>query len=472
MYIMAVSSWIRRPTLLAAACIFLVTVASNVPVQAAEKLDLVRELRARQANQIKSFGGMETLRASYSTAEQEQGIRESREFTVRLQGPIQVVTEAQEERDILTRKEYYLHESEVYALRVWRRAPAPERTTFLISESRFFFDQGAPINWSVASARIAAGAKEPDLSKAKATIVPLPQGAEKWGVQLKSRAFAIARSFRPHVGQYVFGDWDAWLLKDAPKDDAQLSEAPRGEGWLPPEGARVLPIKFSDSPEGLFRIGWGYRQGPVDWARLAFEEQGPSKVSFSTKLAEGELKPPLSEDSNFLMNAVTGEPVSDIGLYHPGERQRFNHDEILVHWSPSSRCFVVEETQKWGDEMAGVGWIKDGRCEGTFDILTPLQATAEGAVKKSGHPAAKRMRGAEESEYSFGVSKILIADDGTFEAKVIGQIPKDDAPGGSYEAIVLGTFTPGKAAAKEGEEGRSSATIKNAKVKVLPVRAE
>jgi hypothetical protein len=163
-----------------------------------------------------------------------------------------------------------------------------------------------------------------------------------------------------------------------------------------------------------------------------------------------------------VINAITKEPLADIGLYHPGERQRFNHDEIVAHWSPSSTCFVVEERGKWGDDQVGIGWMKDGKLAGTFDILVPLRAAAEDAVKKSSHPAAKRLRQRKEDQdgYAFGVGTVLVEDDGTFEIGVNGQVPKDDKPGGFYEAIVTGKFLPGS--------GESPAVLKNAKVKVLP----
>lgn len=425
--------------------------------------DPLPELRERLAQQIKSYPDMETIQASYSSAEREQGIREFHTLTVRLQGPIQVVSEAHEERDLRTQKDYFLHENEVYALRIRHRAPAPDGKTARVSESRIFFDKGTPIYRGSVTARVPSKA-DADFSKSKETPVPLPPKLEAWSAQLKLRAFTIARSFRPHMGQYVFGNWDEWLLKNAPAEDPGLLRPPRPADWIPPEGTRVLPIRLTDSPDGLYRIGWGYREGPIDWKRLAYDHEGAVEPFFSTKLASGELKPPLNEDSNFLINAITGEPGSDIGLYHPGERQRFNHDEILVHWSPTSNCFIVEETAKWGDEAAGIGWIKDGKCEQTFDVLAPLKVVAETAVKKSSHPAAKRLRADDDGGYTFGIGKVLLEDDGRLEVEVSGEIPKDLQPSGSYQAIVTGKLQPGTE--------KSPAKLRDAKVTVISPRTD
>ncbi len=440
-------------------CLLLLAVFAIARPCAQAQPAVLPQLRDRLSQQVSGFGDMETLRASYATAARERGIREGHEFIVRLNGPIQVVTESHEEEGELVRKDYFLHESKVYAHRVSQRVPCLDGKTVRVSQSSFFFEKGAPIYRTGVTVRVPRAEKEPDLSKARETEVPLPPGLNGWGDQLTARAFAIARSFRPHVGRHVFADWDQWLLKDAPP--AGTGETPpRGEDWTPPEGTLVLPIPGTQSPDGLFAVGWGYAKGPVDWARLASDHAHSAfgAVYFSTKLAMGELKPPLDQDSNFLLNAA-GKPAGNLGLYHPGERQRFNHDEIIVRWSPSSACFGVRETGKWSDDAAGIGWIKDGRCEATFDILKPLKTAAEAAVKKSKDPAAKRLRDSDDG-FAFSVTSLLVEDDGRVEARVIGQIPKDDAPGGSYEAIVEGVFSPGI--------GEAPAVLKSSKVRIVP----
>jgi hypothetical protein len=227
----------------------------------------------------------------------------------------------------------------------------------------------------------------------------------------------------------------------------------------------VLPIGDSLSPDGLYEIGWGYEKGPIDWKKLAFMEgpdDGPNYPTFSTKLAEGPLTPELEDDGDFVMNHVTGKTLAKLDMDYPGERQRFNHDELNVHWSPSSSCFVVQAEQKWFTEYAQVGWIKNGACEGVYDVLTVLQPAVEDAVKKSKHPAGPRLKkqGEESEGYSLAISKLLVEDDGKFEAHVVGQIPKDPEPSGLYEAIIEGTFSP-------GEKG-GPAKLKVGKTKVLP----
>jgi len=425
---------------------------------------MVKQLTEQLAQQGSRLAEMETLRMTYDNPQQHPA--SAHELRVRLDGGIQVVTECHTEDDVYTQKDYFLNESKVYALRVSQQIPCLDGKTKRVAESLILFDKGTPLLRTTRSARVPVADTNPKLSKVSEHEMPLPAGLDGRGDRLTAHAFDIARRFRTGVGKHVFGNWDEWLLKDAPP--AGSSEKPlRNADWLPPPDVLALPIPLSESPDGLFAIGWGYAEGPVDWPKLATDGAHPDfgEIYFTTKLVEGGLNPPLSDDSNFLLNAQNGKQLGNLGAYHPGERQRFNHDELLVNWSPSSTCFIVRETAKWETAAAGIGWIKDGRCAGTFEILAPLEAAAIAAVLKSKDPAAKRLRSKDEGEgFAFSVYNLLLEDDGRIEARVVGQIPKDDRPGGIYEAIVEGVLTPGT--------GESDAVLKTSKVKVIPQKPQ
>ena len=438
---------------------FIITLIIATTSPLAAQTPLVKRLGEQLAEQRSHLNEMEQLHMSYDNPRQQPA--STHEFRVRLDGPIQVVTERHTEDGQLTEKDYFLHDDKVYAFNVTHQDFSMDGKTKRIAESQFLFDSGAPIHRTFHVARMPK--TDPALKPGKTPNreLPLPSGLEGWGDKLTARAFDIARSFRPGVGRYVFGDWDVWLLKNAPP--AGSSEKPlRKEDWLPSPDTLVLPILQTESPDGLFAIGWGYEKGPVEWGQLSDSGHNPDfgEVSFSTKLSEIELKPPLSEDTNFLVNALNNKPLGNLGVYHQGERKRFNHDECAVEWSPSATCFIVRETGKWEDNAAGIGWIKEGRCNGTYDILKPLQAAANAALVKSKDPAAKRLhKGEDDDPFSFSISGLLLDDDGHVEARVLGQIPKDEEPGGLYWAIIEGTLSP----ATTGSE----AVLKTSKVKII-----
>lgn len=426
-------------------------------------MQLAQELSERLGQQVEHAKVAETLKQTWEYPDRlPVG---SHTLLVRLGKGVEVVTESHTEDDVFTQKDYFLHESKVYAHRISRHDPCVDGKTKRITESYILFDKGTPFYRSGFTARVPLKEMAPDLAKVKTRTkeheVPLPPGLEGWGDKLTAYAFDIVRTFRSGVGRYTFADWDGWLLKDAPPEGSGGPPV-RTATWLPPADTLVLPVMESTSPDGLNAIGWGYEKGPVNWKQLASVEQSPAEggVTFSTKLADLSQDDPLRHDGNFVMNAITGKPLCKMGLYYPGERQRFNHDELLAYWSPTSTCVVTIVTAKWFSEYAHVAWIKDGKCEGSYDVKEPLTAAAVAAGKKAKHAAAKRLLA--DDDYCYTLSKILVDDDGTFEALVVGEIPKDNEPGNFFEVVIEGTFSPGE---KDGPAG-----LKVSKIKVLPTR--
>jgi hypothetical protein len=428
------------------------------------KFAVIQALSIQLDAQLAHLDKYETLRQEYEDPTANPPQRHV--FLMRLEHGIEAVTESHTSEGVFTQKDYYMHESKVYAHRISHHEPTLDGKTKRVAESYILFDaEGNPIFRSQVVTRIPLGVKAPDLTKLKDQEVPLPAGLDGWGKKLTGHAFSIARTFRPGMGRYTFGDWDAWLLKGAPpEEEEELEPEDRAEDWLPAEDTLMLPVRGSSSPDGLFQIGWGYEKGPVDWESLAYiegKESGKPYPTFSTKMPVA-VPEALQNDGNFLMNAVSGKSLATLKSDYPGERQRFNHDELNAHWSPSSLCFVVRVEQKWSTEYAEIGWIKNGVCEGTYGILDPLEKAAVDAVKSSKHPASALMKkaGDDEEGYSFALSKVLLEDNGQFEMHVVGQIPKDDRPGGLYEVIIEGTFSQGE---KDG-----SAVLKVSKARVLP----
>lgn len=446
----------RALPLLAAIALF----STGVPAQTPEAIQsLAQQFNERLGKQMGKLGEFETLRQSY--LHPRTMVPTSHVFLLRVGHGIEVVTESHSEDGVFVQKDYFFEEGKVYAHRVSHQVPCMDGKMKRVTENYFLIQDGKPFYRTLVSARVPLTEKEPNLTKAKEQATSLPPNLEGWADKLTARAYAIARTFRPGIGRYAFGEWDGWLLKNAPPEGTG-EEKPRTADWLPPADTSVLSIPKSESPEGFYEIGWGYEKGPIDWKALAYIESsntGRHSVTFSTKLAEGNLPPELAKDGNFLLNRSNGKIITELGFCHPGERQRFNHDELILQWSPSSTCFVTIATQKWFTEGAEIAWIKDGKCEGSNDILKPLHEATTEAVLKSKHPAAKRVREDRES-FEFTLSNLMVEDDGAFEGKVVGQIPKDDAPGGYYEASIKGAFTQ----KPQGE----SAALKANKITILP----
>lgn len=456
----------------------------GIPLPDAHKA-LGEELAKRIEAQLERTAGGQTLHQMWY----DHGGQHTRSRTVIVniaEGRIEMVTEAEEEDGYFsqddatefTQKVYHLHEGAVYAMRVTRHEPCVDGKTHRITQSWLLFDNGTPFYRSGVTIRLPKDESPDDIFSMEGTSPESestpPPGYEGWGTKLTARAYDLARQCRHGVGGDRFGDWNERLLKGAPPEGSSRTP-PRTKGWLPPADTLVLPVERSGSPDGMFAIGWGYEKGPVDWAKLQGSSavDGSAEPDFSTKVAVGPLTDELKNDGNFLLNAVTGKPVSPIGIYYPGERQRFNHDELIARWSPTSQCVIVLCSQKWFTGDADIVWMKDGRSTGSQDILAPLNKAVRDAILKSKHPAAKRLRVEKDRDledpdpnhpegYCYTIKSILLEDDGSFEAAVIGQIPKDDAPSGYFEVVIKGTFTPGS--------GDSAAVLKTRSATVVPYK--
>lgn len=240
------------------------------------------------------------------------------------------------------------------------------------------------------------------------------------------------------------GTWDfsnTGSLKAALRPLPGGDPAVRKKDWLPAPGTLVLPVQGSVSPNGLYAIGWGYEKGPVDWSKLAYQEQANSgwgEVTFSTKLAKEPLDAALADDANFLLDLHSGKALCKLGIYYPGERPSFNHDSLVAVWSPRSACVMVIVTAKWESEFAHIAWIEDGACAGSIDVFEPLREVARQAALNRKHPAAKRLR--EENDYGYSIDEVRLRDDGSFTATVSGKVPKLDEDSACIEVEIEGRF--------------------------------
>src|SRR5436190_10946966 len=126
--------WFGQLRFLAISTLAVAIPASSFRATAAppNELPALRELLSRQ---VQGYGNMETLRATYSEPKRLSDRREFHEFVVRLEGGIQVVSEEHEDDDVVLGKYYFLRDSEVYALRVWHRVLAPDKTSARIAQT-------------------------------------------------------------------------------------------------------------------------------------------------------------------------------------------------------------------------------------------------------------------------------------------------------------------------------------------------
>src|SRR5688572_23026703 len=149
----------RRVFRLAAAGLAALVLAP-FPADAADAKEKLAELRARLAEQVRNYPGTQVLRSTFAPPKNQIGQRDSHELVVRIFSGIHVVSEEHDVQGVVLGKDYFLHKNELYALRIWHREPTPDGQNARITESRFFFDQGAPIYRGNVTVRVPLSTRE------------------------------------------------------------------------------------------------------------------------------------------------------------------------------------------------------------------------------------------------------------------------------------------------------------------------
>lgn len=411
-----------------------------LPSFAEEQSPLQKELSERIQRQRDAQGSMKSLYANLNERPSGSGdLSAIRTYSAFYEDQPEVVVEEHTVEGIYLRKDYHLHKGKVYAYLVEHHKPSADGKNKRIAENGYVFDSGKLIGQTVTSYRVATDAeRDPDLARKNEKEFPIPEGLDAWQDQLTARAWTIVHRLRTAVGDdedYING-----LMENAPKPAESKAKSP--PGWMPTADTLTLPVHDVISPDGRLGLSWGYEKGPVDWSKLLFKwEHGEEE--FSTKLVEPyNLPEALRQDTTFVRNAISGKDVGKLGVSHGGERQRFNHDEIIANWSPAGSICIAVETFKWGDSEVRVCWMDpQGNAARSQDLTATLHEQVQAFVAKSNHPASV---GAKEKNFMVSTQNILVEDDGNFEARCVGNdASKQDGPEHYFEMIIQGKVESG-----------------------------
>jgi hypothetical protein len=375
---------------------------------------------------------------------------------------LEIVTEQNRSEGIYTRKDYFLQDSKVIAFMTEHHEPTLDEKKKRISESAFGFQDGRLVSHSVSVYRRSVDAnRDPELAVKHEKDLPIQPGFDGFQQQLTQRAFDIARRLKEASKEQSLTGF--YSLDDAPPATVEVE---RAKDWLPAADTLTLPLRTLGSPsrpilspDGRWGVSWGYERGPVDWEKLRCTE-AYREGEFCTHLQPSDkLTDALKSDNTFLRNAISGLNLGILGLDHGGEVQRFNHDGIVMHWSPSSAVIIAQETHKLGDTDLRVAWMNNSTgALKSQTLLAPLFKGVLTHVAKSKHPAAEN---AQSDGMDIRMGSMLVEDDGKFEARITGDVrsPHFDA-GNFFEAKVYGQVSPSKA----GE----AAVVKFSQIKLSP----
>lgn len=171
-------------------------------------------------------------------------------------------------------------------------------------------------------------------------------------------------------------------------------------------------IHGSVSPDGRYAIALGFKRSEIDWD--SFIDKDYAVEGMPTYYAESE-----EDVRNYLVDLTTQKILGETGCEYFGTRQRYNHRECTLKWSPDSMNFVQLWSDKWADTACVAGQIASGpKLVGVVDLLKVLDRKTYSFLKK---------RGNDEPGLSIGVEQV--GNDGRIQVQVSSSISSGERKG-------------------------------------------
>ena len=176
-------------------------------------------------------------------------------------------------------------------------------------------------------------------------------------------------------------------------------------------------IGDSVSPDGRYAIALGLPEGKTDWEEYRdkeLEEMGVAGIY--TVEEEGH--------QNYLVDLATRKILGTTGGDYFGTKQRYNHRECTLVWSPDSKTFVELTSDKWNYDSCRAGKISpDGKkLVGMVEVGKYAEKVASNYVK-----AHKRHTADDEGSIAISVSDV--GNDGSIKLEVVDQISGGERKG-------------------------------------------
>ena len=181
-------------------------------------------------------------------------------------------------------------------------------------------------------------------------------------------------------------------------------------------------IADSVSPDGRYAIALGLPEGKTDWEEYRDKEIEEEGQTIYTVEEEGH--------QNYLVDLATRKILGITGGDYFGTKQRYNHRDCTLVWSPDSKTFVELTSDKWNYDSCRAGKISaDGKnLIGMFELGKYAEKVASNYVKSH-----KKHSGDDEG--SIAISVTAVSNDGLIRLEVIDQISGGERKGDVNSAV-------------------------------------
>ena len=179
-------------------------------------------------------------------------------------------------------------------------------------------------------------------------------------------------------------------------------------------------IADSVSPDGRYAIALGLPDGKTDWEEYRDKELEEEGQTIYTVEEEGH--------QNYLVDLTTRKILGITGGDYFGTKQRYNHRECTVVWSPDSKNFLELTSDKWNYDSCRAGKIAaDGKkLLGMVEVGKYAEKVASNYVK-----AHKK----HSDEGSIAIYMSEVGNDGLIKLEVIDQISGGERKGDVNSAV-------------------------------------
>ena len=181
-------------------------------------------------------------------------------------------------------------------------------------------------------------------------------------------------------------------------------------------------IADSVSPDGRYAIALGLPEGKSDWEEYRDKEIEEEGQTIYTIEEEGH--------QNYLVDLATRKILGITGGDYFGTKQRYNHRDCTLVWSPDSKTFVELTSDKWNYDSCRAGKMSpDGKkLIGMVEVGKYAEKVASNYVKSH-----KKHSGDDEGSIAISVSDV--GNDGSIRLEVVDQISGGERKGDINSAV-------------------------------------
>jgi hypothetical protein len=192
------------------------------------------------------------------------------------------------------------------------------------------------------------------------------------------------------------------------------------------DSAKYRVIHDTASPDGRYAVALGFTGNDIDWEGLK-DPDFPG--TYSAKGWQPDDQPPDSgygKIVNYVVDLTTCQILGTTNGDYFGTRQRYNHDQCDVTWSPDSKAFVEVTSWKWGYNRCTTGRISDGKLLGPVDLGKYAEKMAQSFLATH-----------KDQKYngSIDISGATLTDAGVVNLTILGQGTSGDHKGDVFFSL-------------------------------------